>query len=287
MIGYIRKKVPLRTKLLVAFPYNYTMRLVRWGIVLKEVRGLELIDELKLLASAGIGTISSFKDFETWVDPQSFWNCKVDVSQIGKFEVRGKCDDLWHVLPWREKRVLAEISARLQAGDVFVDAGANIGVYTVHGANLVGPHGRVVSVEMIPSTAMQLRRNVNRNELMNVQVVEKALGRIAKETIIARVPLGSFGQASVAKSMECGEEIEVQTTTLDEVTSDFSHINLLKMDLEGAESLAFEGGGETLKKTEAIIFEEWSGSRISQFLEERGFKVLRIDGANYLAVRRG
>ena len=58
----------------------------------------------------------------------------------------------------------------LQPGWVFLDVGANVGVYSVRAGRLVGGHGVVVAFEPFPQTAAQLLDNVRLNGLRNVRV---------------------------------------------------------------------------------------------------------------------
>ena len=68
-------------------------------------------------------------------------------------------DGLWetHVTDWLQQT--------LRPGQMFVDVGANVGYFTLLGAQLVGPKGRVVAVEAHPGLAELLRRNVIMNGL--------------------------------------------------------------------------------------------------------------------------
>ena len=77
------------------------------------------------------------------------------------------------------------------------------------------------------------------------------------------------------------------STTLDTLTSGIDKIALIKMDLEGAESQALAGAEETLKRTNAIIFESWTGHtcETSRILSDAGFTFDEIDGRNFRAVR--
>src|SRR4029079_6403356 len=55
------------------------------------------------------------------------------------------------------------IKRYLRPGDAFIDAGANVGIYTLFAAQLVGPSGSVIAFEPDPGAADRLRENVDRN----------------------------------------------------------------------------------------------------------------------------
>ena len=74
-------------------------------------------------------------------------------------------------------------------GMVCIDAGANLGYFTVLMANLAGPDGKVVAIEPIPSTRKLLARNVAINGFgETVEIVGAALGAVAGETTLYMPP---------------------------------------------------------------------------------------------------
>jgi len=172
---------------------------------------------------------------------------------------------------------------------VFVDAGANVGFYTLLASRLVGPTGRVLAIEMMPATADILRQHVAINDCTNVELVEKALSDRAGDTIMAKVPAGKHGQATVADfahAYDSFEEHEVQTTTLDEVCGGRDRIALLKLDLEGAELHALAGARSTLERTDRVIYESHTSSDdLARAFEQAGFKVVARLGKDRLAQR--
>jgi FkbM family methyltransferase len=200
------------------------------------------------------------------------------------FRVRGQSDDLYHVLPGQEPAVEAAIRSRLRPGDTFIDAGANIGFYTVLAERLVGPDGHVVAFEMIPTTADILRDHVAINGCKNVTIHEGALASTTGRLVEASVRPGKYGSASIAR--RSGKEvIAVRTITLADALQEVLRVRLVKMDLEGAEFDALQGLGAALTKVEAIIFEDKGGPETMDFLIAHGFRCRRIDGANALAER--
>jgi FkbM family methyltransferase len=118
-------------------------------------------------------------------------------------------------------------------------------------------------------------------------VVEAALADSDGKQLVASVPRGRFGQASIAfpAAIESGR-IPVTSTTLDKVLSTYDDIALMKMDIEGAEELAIAGASNTLGRIRAIIFEDWGDSRLSRRLQAEGFTIERLDGNNSLARKR-
>ena len=267
----------------------YLGRLSRWVAILATIRGAAWQDEVKLLVSALASPALSLRRLQQWEDPRLLFDVEVVVKSIGKFALRRCSDDLWHVLPSREKAVLAEIQSRLRPGDTFVDAGANLGLFTVVASRLVGSEGRVVAIEMMPETAARLRTHVRLNRLSNVAIRECALSDQSGRQVVARVPAGSWGQASIQRQ-EFGVPVRlatVATATLDDVLKDAKEIRLLKMDLEGSEFQAARGGSSALRRTEAVIFEDLAGSPkpVEDLMGKLGLDVLPLDARNWLAQR--
>jgi FkbM family methyltransferase len=261
---------------------TYVRRLLRWSDVALHVRG-ETAKDINTLLSATVGAPwTALRSLERWQDPMVDRDIDVVVRRVGRFHVRGRTDDLWHVLPTREIAIFREVD-RLRPGQVFVDAGANIGFYTVLAGQRVGPSGTVIAIEMIPTTAGILRTHVSTNRLTNVHVVEGALSDVADQEIVASLPLEQHGQASITRSG--GREVRVRTTTLAAVLASVDVVDLMKLDLEGAELMALRGASNALHKVRAVIFEDWGAPEVGAYLESEGYSVRRLDRNNCIATR--
>src|ERR1022692_2681077 len=70
------------------------------------------------------------------------------------------------------QKVLAE---RLRPGMVFYDLGANIGLFSLLAARIVGAGGQVFSFEPDAKVAERLRRNIAQNEVSNITVIEAGI----------------------------------------------------------------------------------------------------------------
>ena len=90
------------------------------------------------------------------------------------FEVRGGTSDRFSVFEIAIRRDYFSL-VNIKPGDVIVDVGANIGIFTVIASKLVGSHGRVVAIEPNSESAKRLERNIALNSLNNVTVYELRL----------------------------------------------------------------------------------------------------------------
>lgn len=257
-------------------------RLIVWRQVAKRISGENAQDRAILGRAIRRSPLTVWRDLDRWQFPMVEGDCRVLSSGVGKFQVRAHTDDLFHVLPGQEPAVEHAIRTTLQSGDTFVDAGSNIGYYTIVSSGLVGENGRVIACEMMPGTAEILREHVAINNARNVTVVEGALADVADQLITASFPPGKFGQASIARGNH-GPTVSVKTRTLESILRDIPEVHMIKMDLEGAELGALHGLGDTISKVRFIVFENRDSPDVVQFLEGRGFSVTRIDGNNALA----
>jgi FkbM family methyltransferase len=138
------------------------------------------------------------------------------------------------------------IKKLLKPGDHFVDAGANLGYFTLLAAKLVGPGGRVDAFEPHPLNRARLLDHLRANNIQRgVTVHGEAL---ADQSGIATMHMpppgaGNHGEASLFGE---GEALEVPTVRLDEALAG-THPTLIKVDVEGAEPLAVAGMSSLVK----------------------------------------
>jgi FkbM family methyltransferase len=138
-----------------------------------------------------------------------------------------------------------------RSGDVVFDVGAGVGAETVRYSQAVGPSGRVVSIEAHPATFCILRRLCEVNHLDNVTLLEIAAADHDGVLLITDVAdhltnsvIGTGVQGSTG----------VKARRLDAVTAELGldHIDLLKMNIEGAEVLALPGLGDLIARTNHV-----------------------------------
>jgi FkbM family methyltransferase len=144
----------------------------------------------------------------------------------------------------------------LRPGMVFVDAGANAGVYTCAAARLVGPEGHVVAFEPVPSCLQMLRRSLEINRFEQVIVQPKAL---SDRCATVRIYHNTFGENSytlgVAENME-SEEVESVTLERGLEQCGIERVDVIKMDIEGAEELALRGSESLFRRCKPIVLFE-------------------------------
>jgi FkbM family methyltransferase len=157
-------------------------------------------------------------------------------------------------------------------GDVVVDAGANVGFFSLRHAPLVGPTGRVFAFEPNPAVFELLERNVRQNGLSQVKCFQKAL---SKASGALRFSSDSRGTSCghVADAQETG--LPVEATTLDDlvIQEGIDRIDLLKMDVEGHEPEVVLGGmSRALAITRRVVMEShMTREEVWRLLKPKGF----------------
>lgn len=160
-----------------------------------------------------------------------------------------------------ERTVRDAILSKVAEGMTVVDIGANIGYYSVLMAGKVGPGGRVIAFEPNPSVFEELKANVKLNDFANVESENIA---IADQNGVQRffMPLtGSEAHGSLRQNetFAAAQSIDVKTERLDDVLERLKvqAVDLIKIDVEGAEMAIFEGAGKLLgsDRKPTIVFE--------------------------------
>ena len=194
-----------------------------------------------------------------------------------------------------EPQETALLQQILRPGMVFVDVGANWGYFTLAAAHLVGRAGRVISVEADPRACRTLRANIARNDLDFVTILEMAASDAPgtlqmQEYEPAANEAGNFGLARTTTVVEHGRQFKVRARTLDDVLDQagIGHVDLVKMDIEGAESRALAGLSRALsaRRVRRVLLEVHpqhlrdqgsSAERVIADLRGHGYRAWQID----------
>jgi FkbM family methyltransferase len=182
------------------------------------------------------------------------------------------------------------MQTQLKPGDVVIDGGANIGLFTLVAAARVGALGQVIACEPSPTTMHLLRANVDRNGFDWVKLHELALasapGRLHLRVFSPGSGFSSFAPADTAN----GVDVEVEVATLDDVSSEvLERLKLVKLDVEGAELKALRGATQVLHRARPDFIVELE----PEHLERQGGSIAEVqelfDDAGYLgySIRNG
>ena len=180
----------------------------------------------------------------------------------------------------------------LHEGDVVIDIGAGVGDHVLVFSRRVGLTGKVVAIEAHPQTARCLELTVEANGLTNTRVFREAAWHRSEVLTM------SDGTAHEGNAVG-GGTVKVRARPVDEMLAPLHlpRIDLIKINVEGAELEALEGMPETLNLAAGIVVSchdflatspddcRRTKARVIAFLEERGFTVTQKPDAPYAFVR--
>jgi FkbM family methyltransferase len=171
---------------------------------------------------------------------------------------------------------LAYLEKLLSPGKVFIDVGANFGVYALVASKLVGATGRVTAFEPTAQSFAILQQNIELNHCANVSAFRVALTHSRGNAWLYHGwdPVGN----SLGMDPFCGDEgEEVQTDALDNLLEEngIDRVDVIKVDVEGAEELVLRGATKSLTRCRpVVIFEFNPGCAVRLGLSPNGAKDL-------------
>jgi len=215
---------------------------------------------------------------------------------MGRFaqEIRSVFDKQYR-RAFRNLRHLPRIEYRF-----VIDAGANRGAFTDAFLRLHQPE-RIVLVEAIPDLAMKLQARYESDPRLSV--VSAALSDRngeaqfeinRSEASSSLLPIDPRNSEWFARDLRVANSITVMTLTLPELMDrqKLEPVDLLKLDLQGAERLVLSGGAEVLARVRVIYTEvffeplyagAWLFSEMNEFLSGRGFKLCGLSNIVHAA----
>ncbi|HEY3396239.1 MAG TPA: FkbM family methyltransferase [Armatimonadota bacterium] len=147
-----------------------------------------------------------------------------------------------------------DASRFLRPGDVVIDGGAHVGCFARLAAKLVGPAGKVVSVEPCPQNLALLRENVAGAGGAEITVLAGALAAAPGEMTLEWAHTNLGVQALTTNfGVEISGRVTVRATTVDEIAAGLGRVDLLKLDVEGGEAAALAGAAETLRCYRPVV----------------------------------
>ncbi|MCC6678589.1 MAG: FkbM family methyltransferase [Phycisphaerales bacterium] len=169
---------------------------------------------------------------------------------------------------YHEMDVLAALDMGMRPGDAFIDAGANIGLVSLHASGRVGPGGIVHAFEPNPDAVRRLRWHIARNLLTNIRCYEGGLSD-SSERLELRVPgegnlaAGTLGPIPRRYAGLVSQAASVVTAAGDDVIeADDPRPLFIKLDVEGFEQRAITGLREVISGRLPAILTEVNGEML-------------------------
>jgi FkbM family methyltransferase len=213
----------------------------------------------------------------------------------GNVELTSLFDEIW------VDRCYAPEPFQLSPGDVVIDIGAHVGVFTLWAAAHY-PNRRIISLEPSPKSFEILRQNVLRNRLKGVEVLQSACAGRAGTAVLHSRGAASMNTLYTRDVLHSSFRAldSVPVVTLDEIFERFQikSTGLLKLDCEGAEyEILLNASDVTLRGIRCIALEYHLGlndqtpQQLAEFLTGKGFEVTILppcstEGGYMYAMRR-
>jgi len=176
------------------------------------------------------------------------------------------------------------LEANLKPGAVVLDIGANIGVFTLKMAELVGDSGKVLAFEPHPTNASQLLENISLNNLENCSLYQIALG---DRTCLVQMPAVDPLNQGMAKITDNGHSaaIKVLCQRGDDLTEirSLDRLDCIKIDTEGFELAVLAGIEQTIAKHNPVLLIEFDNQLgldlkpLLNWIVDHNYKISTVD----------
>jgi FkbM family methyltransferase len=169
-----------------------------------------------------------------------------------KFDTSAVPEWLVYVVFEQEEEFLERLLSVVRPDTVFFDVGANFGLYTGFVGDQIDD-GLVAAFEPYPPNVAALQRTVELNDLSNVSIMDIALEATSGTRRFESPSAENYATAAFERPADGGSDGSlVETRPADEIVDDGDLLvpNIVKIDVEGAESLVIDGMTETLQREE-------------------------------------
>jgi FkbM family methyltransferase len=180
----------------------------------------------------------------------------------------------------------------LKTGDTFLDVGCHYGIFSILASKLVGPTGRVISVEPHGESLQIFRENVAFNQCENVEILNVAFSDVTAP--LAFTHEANFGVVAPDADPNSAAHT-VQGMAGDEALRSLPIPAAVKIDVEGHEFAAMSGLKQTLSNAACrrlaleihptLLPSGVTPEIVKTFIHDRGFRILsESDRSNTLHV---
>lgn len=178
---------------------------------------------------------------------------------------------------WFEKET-AFLSRWLKHGMTAIDVGANLGVYSLPMARLVGPNGHVFAYEPASETRRLLRMSKKKNRAANLHIIPTALSDGTRE---GHLVLAASSELNTLAGNGPGERVQITSLDAENTARNWERIDFLKIDAEGEEEKILAGADAFFARhSPLVMFEVKAGDKPNEALRTafatRGFGIYRL-----------
>lgn len=152
----------------------------------------------------------------------------------------------------------------LRPGMTVIDIGANLGVYSLPMARLVGPAGQVFAYEPGSEARALLERSRELNAAINLQISPFALSDSVRE---GRLVFGGSSELNALGDNGAGETVRITSLDSEDAARGWPSPDFMKIDAEGEEERILAGGRNFFARhSPLIMFEIKAGDKVNEQL---------------------
>lgn len=160
-----------------------------------------------------------------------------------------------------EPYVTDEVRQLLKPGMVFIDIGANIGYFALLAATLVSPTGRVYAFEPNPDNCQMFEKSIKANGFDNIQLFPYAVAEAQQAFNLDVGGTNSNGRIIDFSSQAVPGQAaprRVEAVVLDDILPNLERVDVIKLDIEGAEPRAWQGMQQIVNRFRPVLVFEFS-----------------------------
>lgn len=181
------------------------------------------------------------------------------------------------------------LSRLVKEENVFIDVGANVGIFSLLASDKVGPKGTVLTLEPNPATFGLMSELILANKRFNNLVFLQLA--VSDQSGILPLQLNQddsmlMERASIIHQEAGTKEVNVFTNTLDSLLPAGLKIDIIKIDVEGAELAALNGSKNIIREKRPMICVEVHGlyfpdpgkhvEEVFSFFESMNYKAINL-----------
>lgn len=180
----------------------------------------------------------------------------------------------------------------LKPGMTVIDAGANEGIYSIFSRAKVGSEGRVIAIEPSARERSRIERNKALNGMDDITVLPVALAERPGNLVLHVAEDGHAGHNTLGRFaagwVKAKSEGVISAVTLDTIVDEqkLARVDLIKLDIEGAELRALCGSDQTLRRDhpallmevmeETLATQGASAMQLLDYVRQHGYEVFEF-----------
>jgi FkbM family methyltransferase len=193
----------------------------------------------------------------------------------------------------REVKDAINLILKFENVSKFWDVGGNIGYYSFFISSLL-PKSEIIAFEPFHKNVNLFKRTIDFNRIKNIKLISKAVSnKSGSEEFLVDDISGATGQFKsllrknddfqISNAYGLRKTIQVETIKLDEMIDDGCEVpDLMKVDIEEAEEMMFQGACKIIKSKKTKIVIETYNPKVLKLFKDNDYSIFLLDdSSNY------